>query len=204
MSKKDSTSSNDGTGPATEFPKVLTDKRAGHATEEERQTRAQRFEEHRRQSLYEGLSDSERERLEHVSSTRTSNYRWAPGEDPHDDDAQPDSGYEYIGLEGPNTPDDQRDISDNERYGAIGKGPDSGVTCFQCKSVHYIIADERTPEDVAATLPDVAWAQANNRPVDPVRVPTAWLLFCPSCKHVVQLRESVVRALRGETVERYA
>lgn len=182
----------------------VVDRRSGHASPDELEARRQRLPEERRSSLYGNDPDvAYEETRKHI--VRQTVYRWGLGQDPNDDEAWPDSGWEYVRLEGPSTPDSERDLGE-ARYKELS-GPASGVKCFQLKGSctgEYLVVQERTPEEIVATLDDVQWAIKNNRAVDPERIPTAWLLFCPVCKHMTQMRESVVRKLRGEPVDSYA
>jgi hypothetical protein len=149
----------------------------------------------RADSLYEGLDDAERARLEHVSTTRTSNYRWAPGEDPHDLEATPDSGWEYKKLE---VVEGESDI---DTFKGV-RGPDSGVRCFRCKAQHYLIIDERTREQVLADRDVESWAIQNNRPVDPLRQDPEKMLWCPGCRHTVQVMDYALKVLQEQEAKR--
>ena len=140
-----------------------------------------------------------RERESKRGRNRTKMERWAPGTDPHDQDARPDSGWEYVKL----------DVTEGKEGQGVDhfaglSGPDSGVRCFQCKSTNYRILDERSSETVAGTQDDIAWAKANNRPFDKMRAPNVIGVFCPNCKQVAQFRESIFRELQGEEVRNYA
>lgn len=108
--------------------------------------------------------------------------RWAPGQDPNDPDAHPDSGYEYVKLE-VTEGQDQRDP-----YADLS-GPDAEVRCWNCHQHNYRIIGKRSSEEVGDTQDTVKWARAQNRPVDALLVPDVIALFCPGCKHQMQLRE---------------
>lgn len=150
----------------------------------------------RRESLYQGRDEGESERLEHVSSTRTSNYRWKFGEDPHDPDADPSSGYEYTKVEVV----EDTSKTEKEKYGAIKGGQPSGVRCWACGQNDYLIIDERTAQEMIASHDETDWAQKMNRPLDFWRSQAMFMLFCPGCKAVTQLLAAVFR--RQQAIEK--
>lgn len=152
----------------------------------------------RKESLYEHDPEkdaAELERQQAVSSTRISNYRWKFGEDPHDDDATPESGYEYTKVEVA----EDHTKTEKERFGLIGGGQPSGVQCFECRHTDYLIIDQRTAQEVIESRPDVDWAQKMNRPLDFWRSQAELMLFCPSCKGVTQLLEGIYLMLKAQT-----
>lgn len=161
-----------------------------------RDKRASARADRRKDSLYEGLDEGERTRLKKVSPVRTSNYRWAPGEDPHDDDANQDSGYEYIKLDVR-----EHQTADVDPYAGI-RGQASGILCFECRVQDYLIIDERSAEEVIAGRDEESWAIKMNRPVDSWRVQGELLLFCPGCHAKTQMTEQMYVILKKQHEER--
>ena len=123
------------------------------------------------------------------NANRLSPLRWAPGQDPRDDDAYPGSGYEYVKLV---VDEDLAPTPASKRFEGY-LGVDSHMTCWNCLQRTYLIMDERTSQQVGEAQDEVVWAWANNRPVDPVRVPDVLLLYCPACHNTMQLRKEIVR-----------
>lgn len=142
--------------------------------------------------------DDEYERLYRRNQRQIRNVRWAPGQDPHDDDAHPDSGWQYVKLDGAETPDSERDV---DQYRDLA-GPGAGVQCFRCHGAEFRIVQERTPAEIIATRPDLEWSLKMNRPIDPWSAPRLLMLFCPACKHMVQMAEQAVATIRRQQEER--
>lgn len=130
---------------------------------------------------------------------RIRNYRWAPGQDPNDDEAWPDSNWDYVNLEVLEHPDESASDPDWS-YRNISGSP-SGVRCFHCRNNDYLIVDVRSSEEIAKTQDDVLWARVNNREVDPLKVPDVLALFCPGCKHQAQVRKEVVQLLASKAAK---
>jgi hypothetical protein len=53
-------------------------------------------------------------------------FKWAPGHDPNDQEADPDSGFVYVTLQPTEAPAEPRDKD------TIKGGPPSGTICFNC------------------------------------------------------------------------
>lgn len=149
----------------------------------------------------------------HRNRNRLANVRWKLGENPHDDlavgsvgareltpeQALQEPGYvDYkVEMHEPHQPTEQ------EQYAGL-RGSDSGIRCWSCRGNTYRIVDERSSEQVASTQDDIVWAQKMNRPVDPERIPTVWLLFCPGCKHKMQMPDYEVRRLQDRAAMKEA
>lgn len=149
----------------------------------------------RRDSLYNQNAEDAFERSRQ-HAVRTSILRWPLSEDPHDDEAQSGSGYEYIKLEGPSSPDEERDV---DHYAGLS-GPPSGVTCLHCKQHETLIVQHRAREDVIAGQPDLSHAVAMNRPVDEWRATDLYMLLCPGCKGMMQLSAPALAVLRKQSL----
>ena len=157
--------------------------------------------ERRKNSLYAGeIDEGEAYRLEHISRTRTTPVRWAPGHDPRDEETDnKGTGWETVKLE-------VTEHKEPQNVDALGnvRGQPSGVQCYNCKHGEMLIIDSRTPEEIASTQPHLSHALEMNRDVDPLELPSLLMLVCPQCKTAMQVRESVMRKMRGEQVDRYA
>ena len=171
---------------------LITDRRAGKGTPEEAAARTERLNKERAASLYTGRDEGETRRLEQVSPVRNAQHRWKHGEDPHDPEADPESGWEYVKLEAP----ENEAVHPHPFEGMTG--PDSGVRCFRCKSVNYRVVDERTPLQMAVTQPDLEHGLAMNRPIDFRRMPGALALLCPQCEHFAQVATPIVSMLAAQ------
>lgn len=136
-----------------------------------------------------GNADWSDDKTYEKNRNRLANVRWKFGEDPHDDDAHPDSGWEYVTLDYPEHPPE-----DTNPYGGKG-GPDSGVRCFNCHGYTYRILDTRTPEEILAGLPDEQWRRSQGRGDDRA-APRVYLLVCPKCENRVQLNEEAIERIK--------
>lgn len=114
-------------------------------------------------------------------------FRWALGHDPHDDDAHPDSGWQYIRwevTEGPETTPDQTK--------GLGGGPEA-FPCDRCGETMRIVAKKPPSEIIKESQVVKLREDADLSAMDTDDI---FLVACPKCEQKVQMPGTHVRRLR--------
>ncbi len=102
--------------------------------------------------------------------------RWKPGHDPNDDDAHPDSGWEYAKLI-------ENEVVPEGPAVTGQRGPEAGIPCFTCGLPMRVVQSLHPKEilDYAVTGTDL---------ILPKDVDRVCILKCPNDHAPMQFRES--------------
>lgn len=107
-------------------------------------------------------------------------HKWRHGHDPSDDEATPESGWEFATIK---PPESSAHVEEEP-----GGGPDTGIRCQRCNSTYRAVASCTVGEALKAKGADVSRARPEYLAQRIVR------LLCP-CGHEMSLREDVLRGL---------
>jgi len=109
-------------------------------------------------------------------------HKWRHGHDPSDDEATPESGYEYVTLK---PPESSAHVEEEP-----GGGPDTCIPCQRCKDTYRAVASCTVKEALEAKGADMAGLRADYLAQRIVR------LKCV-CGHEMSMREDVLRRVMG-------